>query len=116
MSKSLKNKVYDINLVHLLCLIPLVLFSYYKNGYLVYKENYMSLFSTLEYLVIPVVIVIISYLFEIYYYIGRKKDRDFSNVINSNNVSSSIFSGFIKPLFTSLIILLTLCNISSRPP
>lgn len=82
-SYSIKNRVFNINAIHLLALFPLVLFSYYKNGYLVYKENYMSLFSTLEYLVIPVIIVIISYLFEIYYYIGRKKDRDFTNVINS---------------------------------
>lgn len=85
MSKSYsnKNRVFNINAIHLLALFPLILFSYYKNGYLVYKENYLSMFGTLEYLVIPFIIVIISYLFEIYYYIGRKKDRDFSNVINS---------------------------------
>lgn len=83
MSKSLKNKVYDINLVHLLCLIPLVLFSYYKNGYLVYKARYISFFSSLQYLVIPIIIVVISYLFEIYYYVGIKKDRNLNNVVNS---------------------------------
>lgn len=83
MSRSLKNKVYDINLVHLLCLAPLVLFSYYKNGYLVYRENYMSFFSSLQYIIIPIVIVIVSYIFEIYYYVGIKKDRNLNNVINS---------------------------------
>ena len=48
-----KNKVFNVNACHLLCLLPIVLFSYYKNGYLVYKANYMSFFSTLEYLIIP---------------------------------------------------------------
>ncbi len=83
MSKSMKNKVYDINLVHLLCLIPLIIFSYYKNGYLVYEANYLSFFSSLQYLVIPIIIVVVSYLIEIYYYIGIKKERNSKNIINS---------------------------------
>ena len=78
-----KNKVFNVNACHLLCLLPIVLFSYYKNGYLVYKANYMSFFSTLEYLIIPIIIVVISYLFEIYYYVGIKKERNFNNVVNS---------------------------------
>ncbi len=82
-SSKIKNRVFNINLTHLLCLVPLILFSYYKNGILVYKENYISFFSTLEYLVIPILIVVISYLFEIYYYVGIKKERDLSKVVNS---------------------------------
>lgn len=78
-----KNKVFNVNLCHLLCLLPIVLFSYYKNGYLVYKGNCMSFFSTLQYLVVPIIVVVISYLFEIYYYIGIKKERNFNNVVNS---------------------------------
>ena len=78
-----KNKVFTVNLCHLLCLLPLVLFSYYKNGYLVYKANYMSFFGTLEYIVVPTIIVVISYLFEIYYYVGIKKERNFNSVVNS---------------------------------
>lgn len=78
-----KNKVFNVNICHLLCLLPLVLFSYYKNGYLVYKGNYMSFFSTLQYLIVPIIIVVVSYLFEIYYYVGIKKDRNFNNVVNS---------------------------------
>ena len=78
-----KNGVFNVNMCHLLCLIPIVLFSYYKNGYLVYKAHYMSLFGTLEYLIVPIIIVVISYLFEIYYYVGIKKDRNFNNVVNS---------------------------------
>ena len=78
-----RNKVYDINTCYLLCLLPLIIFSYYKNGYLVYKANCLSFFSSLEYLVIPIIIVIISYIFEVYYYIGIKKDRNYNNVINS---------------------------------
>lgn len=80
-----RNSVFNINLCHLLCLCPIILFSYYKNGYLVYKASYISLFSSLKYLVVPIIIVIISYLFEIYYYVGVKKDRNFNNVINSFN-------------------------------
>lgn len=83
MSSTNKNKVFNINLFHLLSLFPLVLFSYYKNGYMVYKNQYLSFFSSLEYFVIPILIVIISYLIEIYYYIGIKKNRDYSNVVNS---------------------------------
>ena len=54
-----KNKVFTVNLCHLLCLLPLVLFSYYKNGYLVYKANYMSFFGTLEYIVVPFPILLL---------------------------------------------------------
>lgn len=78
-----KNKILGINLLYILSLLPIIIFSFYKNGFMVYKEGYISLFSSLQYLVIPTVIIILSYVFETYYYLGIKKEKNTNNVFNS---------------------------------
>lgn len=78
-----KNKVLGINLFYLISLIPIILFSFYKNGYLVYKLGYINFVSSLQYLVIPLVIIVLSYVFEVYYYLGIKKEENNDSVVNS---------------------------------
>ena len=108
MNKSFnkKNKIFSINKNHLLCLLPLVLFSFYKNGILVYKNYFLSLFSILQYIVIPVIVVVLSYVFEIYYYVGRKKEKDLSKVINSfvpfANLLCYLVTGPNNPLYITI--------------
>lgn len=78
-----KNKILGIALLYILSLLPLIVFGYYKNGLLVYQHGFISFFSSLQYLVIPVIIIILSYVFETYYYIVVKKENNLHNVFNS---------------------------------
>ena len=39
-----KNKIFGINLLYVISLLPIIIFSYYKNGYLVYDSGNMNLF------------------------------------------------------------------------
>lgn len=78
-----KNKIFGINLLYILSLIPVIIFGYYKNGYLMNKNGYMTLFKSTQYFVIPVIIIILSYIFEAYYYLGIKKEEDNAHVFNS---------------------------------
>jgi len=78
-----KNKIFGINLLYILSLIPVIIFGYYKNGYLMYKNGYMTLFKSTQYIVIPFIIIILSYIFEAYYYLRMKKEEDNAHVFNS---------------------------------
>ncbi len=78
-----KNKIFGINMLYLASILPVILFSFYKNGWLVYKSGELSLLLSLQYLIIPIVIVLLSYVFETYYYLGVKKENDTNNVVNS---------------------------------
>ena len=114
MNKSFnkKNKIFAINKNHLLCLLPLVLFSFYKNGLLVYKNHFLSLFSILQYMVVPVIVVVLSYVFEIYYYVGRKKEKDLSKVINSfvpfANLLCYLVTGPNNPLYITIPLIIVI--------
>lgn len=83
MNSRSKNKVFGINTWHLLCLLPLVLYSFYKNGIKVFISGQISMFTALQYLFIPMVIVTVSYLFEVYFFVGKKDKKDLNDVTNS---------------------------------
>ena len=78
-----KNKIFGINMLYLVSILPIIIFSFYKNGLMVYKSGELNLFLSLQYLIIPIIIVILSYVFETYYYLCIKKDEDNNNIINS---------------------------------
>lgn len=78
-----KNKILGINMLYLLGLLPVIMFSYYKNGFMVFKSGELSFFLSLQYLVIPIIIILLSYVFETYYYLGIKKEENTNNVVNS---------------------------------
>ncbi len=78
-----KNKILGINLLYILSVLPLIIFGFYKNGIVVYQHDFISLLLALQYLIIPIVIIILSYVFETYYYMGTKKEEDTNSVVNS---------------------------------
>lgn len=78
-----KNKVLGINLLYILSIIPVIVFAFYKNGIVVWKNGFMSLFLATQYIVIPLIIILLSYVFETYYYMGIKKEEDTNSVFNS---------------------------------
>jgi Na+-translocating ferredoxin:NAD+ oxidoreductase RnfD subunit len=78
-----KNKIFGINMFYILGILPIILFAFYKNGLMVYKTGELSLWLSLQYLIIPIIIILLSYVFETYYYLCIKKDDDLNNVVNS---------------------------------
>lgn len=78
-----KNKVLGINLLYILSIIPVIVFAFYKNGIVVWKNGYMSLFLATQYIVMPIIIILFSYVFETYYYMGIKKEENTNSVFNS---------------------------------
>lgn len=107
-----KNKIFGINLLYLLSLLPIIIFSFYKNGYLVYKEGNLSLFLSTQYLVIPIIIILLSYIFEIYYYNGLKKEDSTNDVVNSivpyMNVLCYFVCGPMNKLYITIPILIVI--------
>ena len=107
-----KNKIFSINLLYLLSLIPIIIFAFYKNGLVVYKAGELNLFLSLQYIVIPIIIVVLSYVFETYYYLTIKKDDDLNNVINSivpyANVLCYLVCGPMNKLYITIPILVVL--------
>lgn len=78
-----RNKIMGINVLYILSIIPVILFAFYKNGIAVWQKGNISFFLATQYLVIPIVIILLSYVFETYYYLGIKKDTDNHRVVNS---------------------------------
>ncbi len=65
MNKKVTNK--DIVLNYLFLLIPLVLFSCYKNGYLLYNKNLVTLLYVFKPLIMFVTSLILAFLIELIY-------------------------------------------------
>ena len=107
-----KNKIFGINMLYLLSVLPIIIFSFYKNGYLVYKAGNLSLFLSTQYLVIPIIIILLSYVFELYYYMGIKKEEDTNNVVNSivpyMNVLCYFVCGPMNKLYITIPILVVI--------
>lgn len=78
-----KNKILGINLSYILSIIPVIIYGFYKNGILVASHGYISWFLATQYIVIPIIIIILSYVFETYYYLGIKKEKNNHSIINS---------------------------------
>ncbi len=107
-----KNKIFNINLLYILSLIPVVIYGFWKNGYLMYKHDYMTLFKSTQYLVIPVVIIVLSYVFEIYYYLGIKKednlDHAYNTIVPYANVLCYLVCGPMDKLYITIPIIIVL--------
>lgn len=78
-----KNKIMGINALYILSIIPIMLFAFYKNGIVVWQKGNISFFLATQYLVIPIIIILLSYAFETYYYMGIKKETNNHSVLNS---------------------------------
>lgn len=96
----LHEKDNNLNKLYLLALSFLIVFGFYKNGILVFKEfsdNYVMLFKPLLF---PIISIIISCFFE---YIFNKKIKA------SDNMIFMILLSMIIPVNTNLLIFLILC-------
>lgn len=78
-----KNKIFGINMFYILSILPVIIFAFYKNGLMVFKSGELNLFLSFQYLVIPIIIILLSYVFETYYYLCVKKEENLNSVVNS---------------------------------
>ena len=78
-----ENKIFKINLLYVLSLIPVVIFAYYKNGIVPAQKGYIPFWFGTQYFVIPIIVLFLSYVFEVYYYKVIKKEEGLSSVYNS---------------------------------
>ena len=107
-----KNKIFNINLLYVLSLIPIVAYTYYKNGIIMLQHDKMNFFNTTQYFVIPIVIVALSYIFEIYYRVAIKKeenlDSSFNTIIPYINVLCYLVCGPMDKLYITIPIIVVL--------
>jgi len=92
-----------------IALLPIILFSVYKNGFLPYKNNdtdLLGLFYPLIFVLIP---AITGFIIELLYYllIKKKKGKELFKTINSTySIFPGLFLGLILPINTPISILI----------
>ncbi|MBQ8193361.1 MAG: RnfABCDGE type electron transport complex subunit D [Bacilli bacterium] len=78
------NKVLTSNLVWFISLLPVLMFTSYKNGFLLASGGFFKTINAFYYLYVPILIIIFSYLFEFIYYKLFKKSNLVNRVVNSS--------------------------------
>lgn len=100
------NKIFKINILYVLSLLPVIIFAYYKNGIVPAQKGSIPFLFGTQYFVIPVVILFLSYVFEVYYYTGIKKEEDLNSVYNSIapfiNVLCYLVTGPMNKLYITI--------------
>lgn len=109
-SDNTTNKVMK-NL--LISLLPVILFSIYKNGYIPYYKNYIDTFHIFYPLIFILIGGISSYLFEIIFtLIFKKRDIKYT-LFNGYGFFPGLFLAMILPLKTPIIVLIIGCFFAS---
>ena len=110
------NKVLTSNLIWFIALLPVVMFSTYKNGFLLVSGGHISLLRAFYYLYVPLLIIIFSYLFEFVFYKFFKKEKTNRNIVNSTlplyNVLCFLVTGPNDKVYIVLGILFMVCLLS----
>ena len=76
-----KNKILISNIWYYISLIPLIIYNF-SLSYIMYQNREINIIKLISYIIIPVLIVLISYLYELIYY--KIKKMNISYAINSN--------------------------------
>lgn len=107
-----KNKVLGINLLYLASILPIIIYGFIKNGIIVAKNGYINWFLATQYIIIPIIIIILSYVFETYYYLIIKKEEDLHSVYNSvapfANTLCYLVCGPTNPLWLTIPLIVIL--------
>mgnify|MGYP002559959987 FL=1 len=80
-----KNNENKILVKYILLLIPFLIYGFYKNGILLYKDGYVNIFYMFKPLILTIISILISYLFTKY-----KKEEFISYRLYLNILSSLI--------------------------
>ena len=105
-----ENKIFKINLFYVLSLIPVIIFAYYKNGIIPSQKGSIPFWFGTQYIVIPIVVLFLSYVFEVYYYTAIKKEEGLSSVYNSIapfvNVLCYLVTGPMHKLYITIPVMI----------
>lgn len=110
-----KNKTSKIMINLLVALLPIILFTFYKNGYLLYKNGYTNFLGMFYPLLFILVGVLSSLLIEeVYTFIFTKKRGKelFDSVVNSYAFIPGLFISLVLPINTPLSILFIACLVA----
>lgn len=98
-----KNKTDKIMTNLLISLIPIIIFSVYKNGYIPYSHGKTNLFGLIYPLIFIVIGALTSFIVELLYYKFIKKNNE---IKNSYSIFPGLFLSLILPLKTPIYILI----------
>jgi len=90
-------------------LVPIILFSFYKNGIIPYINNKISLFEMFYPLIFITIGIVSSYLYELLYIriFMKKKGSELKEIINNSfSIFPGLFVSLVLPLNTPISILL----------
>lgn len=110
------NDTHKIMRNLIISLIPIILFSFYKNGYVPYKEGYTDLFGLFYPLIFTLTGIITSYLSEYLYnyiFLKLRKNELRTKMKNSFSIIPGLFVSLVLPLNTPIEILILGCIIAS---
>src|SRR5574344_1240004 len=90
-----------------IALIPIIIFSFYKNGVLPYLNGCVSLYGMLKPLIFIAVSTLSTFLFETIYQLIFNKNKQLNNIINNSYAyMPGLFLGLILPINTPISILI----------
>ena len=96
MSNYLKSKLNNCSLknIYLAILLPIVLYSVYKNGYIPYNKDLCSIFTMFKPLILFIISIILGYIFDYIYYKLFINDPNYKLRLNSSYTTyySALFS------------------------
>lgn len=105
------NTIESINKRYILVFLPLILFGFYKNGYIVYSKGYTNIFGLFKPLLIPIIGFVIGYL--VTFILNKIKFKKSENILNNYIVPiQTMIIGMLMPIriniFIFIIVLLIL--------
>ena len=101
MKKKFNKGLYFLTFI---CLIPLLMFGLYKNGYILYKKDYINTARAIKPLVLALMSLAGAFLGT---FIRERKVKDIKKILNKNKIIylEAIIISFLMPINSSPIIL-----------
>lgn len=110
-----KNKTSNIMLHLILSLIPIIIFSFYKNGIVPYINNTTNLYGMLKPIIFVLTGLISTFVIETLYYVIflKKRNEELIECIkNSYSLIPGLFLSLILPINTPISVLIIGCFIT----
>ena len=97
-----KNSISKLINTYYLAIIPLIIYGIYKNGYLLYKEKYISFIGIFKPLLICIVAIICGFIVEVIEKKLIKRQR--VDVLNSFNILNGLIFALLVPINVNIFI------------
>lgn len=110
-----KNSTHKIMLNLLIALFPIIIFSFYKNGIVLYKNDKTDLFGMFYPLLFIITGIITSFLTETLYsfiFLKKKNNELKEYILNSFSIFPGLFVSLVLPLNTPIEILIIGCVVA----